>query len=62
MTTQFINNLLFTQNVSKNSFAIRVVETWNRLPDRVKLTEKLESFKKELKNYGLDSRRTDGET
>ncbi len=29
-------------------FAIRVVETWNRLPDSVKLTEKPESFKKEL--------------
>ncbi len=27
----------------KESFAIRVVETWNRLPDRVKLTEKPEN-------------------
>jgi hypothetical protein len=26
----------------KESYAIRVVETWNRLPDRVKLTEKPE--------------------
>jgi hypothetical protein len=48
-------------NLVKNSFAIKVVETWNRLTDRVKLTEKPESFKKEIKNYGLDSR-TDGET
>jgi hypothetical protein len=36
-------------DIRKESFAIRVVETWNRLPDRVKLTEKPESFKKELK-------------
>jgi hypothetical protein len=34
-------------DIRKESFAIRVVETW--LPDSVKLTEKLESFKKELK-------------
>ncbi len=33
----------------KESFAIRVVETLNRLPDSVKLTKKPESFKKELK-------------
>ncbi len=36
-------------DIRKESFAIRVVETWNRLPDGVKLTEKPESFKKELK-------------
>jgi len=36
-------------DIRKESFAIRVVETWNRLPDRVKLIEKPESFKKELK-------------
>jgi hypothetical protein len=36
-------------DIRKESFAIRVVETWNRLPDSVKLTEKPESFKKELK-------------
>ena len=35
-------------DIRKESFAIRVVETWNRLPDSVKLTEKLESFKKKL--------------
>ncbi len=35
-------------DIRKESFAIRVVETWNRLLDRVKLTEKPESFKKEL--------------
>jgi hypothetical protein len=35
-------------DIRKASFAIRVAETWNRLPDRVKLTEKPESFKKEL--------------
>jgi hypothetical protein len=35
--------------IRKESFAIRVAETWNRLLDRVKLTEKPESFKKELK-------------
>jgi hypothetical protein len=29
-------------DIRKESFAIRVVETWNRLPDRVKLTEKPE--------------------
>ncbi len=27
-------------DIRKESFAIRVVETWNRLPDRVKLIEK----------------------
>ncbi len=37
------------KDIRKESFAIRVVETWNRLPDRVKLTEKPESFKKEFK-------------
>ncbi len=37
-------------NLVKNSFAIKVVETWNRLTDRVKLTQKPKSFKKELKN------------
>jgi hypothetical protein len=36
-------------DIRKEFFAIRVAETWNRLPDRVKLTEKPESFKKELK-------------
>ncbi len=36
-------------DIRKESFAIRIAETWNRLPDRVKLTEKSESFKKELK-------------
>ncbi len=36
-------------DIRKESFAIRVAETWNRLLDRVKLTEKPESFKKELK-------------
>ncbi len=36
-------------DIRKESFAIRVVGTWNRLPDSVKLTEKPESFKKELK-------------
>jgi hypothetical protein len=35
-------------DIRKESFAIRVVETWNRLPDRVKLIEKPESFKNEL--------------
>jgi hypothetical protein len=36
-------------------------ETWNRLPDRVELTEKSDSFKKELKKLSwLDSKRTDG--
>jgi hypothetical protein len=27
-------------DIRKESFAIRVVETWNRLPDSVKLTER----------------------
>ncbi len=36
--------------IRKESFAIRVVETWNSLPDRVKLIQKPKSFKKELKN------------
>jgi hypothetical protein len=45
----------------KESFAIRVVEIWNRLPDRAKLTEKLEFQEGAQKNYyGLDSKRTDG--
>ncbi len=35
-------------DIRKESFAIKVVETWNRPPDRVKLTEKPESFRKEL--------------
>jgi hypothetical protein len=33
-------------DVRKESISTRVVETWNRLPDRIKP----ESFKKELKN------------
>ena len=33
------------QMIRKESFAIRVVETWNRLPDR----KKPESIKKKLK-------------
>jgi hypothetical protein len=45
-------------SIRKQSFGIRIVETRNRLPDRVKLTEKPESFMKEL---GTDSKRTDGE-
>ncbi len=36
-------------DIRKESFTFRVVETWNRLPDSVKLTEKPETFKKELK-------------
>jgi hypothetical protein len=36
-------------DIRKESFAMRVVETWNRLPERVKLIEKPEPFKKELK-------------
>ncbi len=30
-------------NLVKNTFVIKVVETWNRLPARVKLTEKPKS-------------------
>ncbi len=44
-----IPSRLICFNLIKNSFAIKVVEAWNRLTDRAKLTEKTKSFKKELK-------------
>jgi hypothetical protein len=42
-------------DIRKESFAIREVETWNRLSIRVKLTEKSEFFKAQKNNYGTPS-------
>ncbi len=35
----------------KNLFAMRMVEPWNRLPDTVKLAEKSEKFRAQLKKH-----------
>jgi hypothetical protein len=48
-------NTIRQDRIRKEFFTVRVVETWNRLPDRVKLTEKPESFKKELKQIIMAS-------
>ncbi len=36
-------------DIRKESFVVRVLGTWNRLRDKVKLTEKPESRKEQLK-------------
>jgi hypothetical protein len=33
-------------DIRKHSFAVRVVEGWNRLPDKVKLTASKDGFKR----------------
>jgi hypothetical protein len=35
-------------DIRKHSFAVRVVENWNHLPDSVKMTPNKESFKRGL--------------
>jgi hypothetical protein len=36
-------------DIRKQSFAVRAVEKWNRLPDWVRIEEKPDSFKRQLK-------------
>jgi hypothetical protein len=38
-------------DIRKNSFAVRVVNSWNSLPESVKSCENVNRFKSELKNY-----------
>jgi hypothetical protein len=37
-------------DIRKYSFAVRVLEGWNRLPDQVKLTASKDAFKRMLQN------------
>jgi hypothetical protein len=37
-------------DIRKHSFAVRVVEGWNRLPDQVKMTASKDAFKRMLQN------------
>jgi hypothetical protein len=37
------------RNIRINSFAVRVVEPWNQLPDSIKQAESKEAFKRALK-------------
>jgi hypothetical protein len=36
-------------NIRKHSFAVRVEEVWNRLPDQVKTTARKDAFKRMLR-------------
>jgi hypothetical protein len=36
----------------RNSYAYRVVDQWTQLPDELKKTEKIETFKKNLRKMG----------
>jgi hypothetical protein len=38
--------------IRRNSYAYRVVDQWNQLPDELKETEKVETFKKNLRKTG----------
>jgi hypothetical protein len=43
-----VNQFARTDN-RKQSFAVRAVEKWNRLPDWVRVEEKRDSFKRKMK-------------
>jgi hypothetical protein len=36
-------------DIRKNSFAVRIVDNWNQLPERVRAEERLLPFKRKLK-------------
>ena len=36
-------------NIRKNSFAVRIVDDWNQLPESVRAEEKLPPFRRKLK-------------
>jgi hypothetical protein len=38
--------------IRRNSYAYRVVDQWNQLPDELKETETVETFKKNLMKMG----------
>jgi hypothetical protein len=38
--------------IRRNSYAYRVVDQWNQLPDELKETEKVQTFKKNLRKMG----------
>jgi hypothetical protein len=38
--------------IRRNSYAYGVVDQWNQLPDKLKETEKVETFKKNLRKMG----------
>ncbi len=40
-------------DIRKYSFTVRVVETWNQLPDSVKQAADKEAFKRDMKNLKL---------
>jgi hypothetical protein len=37
--------------IRRNSFAVRVVTKWNRLPDEIKMSNSSEEFKRRLKSF-----------
>jgi hypothetical protein len=48
------DNLIMPQartEVRRNSFAVRVVPKWNRLPDEIKQSRSVEEFKRKIKNF-----------
>jgi hypothetical protein len=47
----FIPDLGSRTEVRRNSFAVRVVPKWNRLPDEIKQSRSVEEFKRKIKNF-----------
>jgi hypothetical protein len=50
VSNEYGSETLFARiDIRKQSFEARAVEKWNRMPDWVRLEEKLDTFKRQLK-------------
>ena len=52
-SSQQLNIPLFKTKIGQRSFSYRIVNIWNNLPSEIKLSQCLNSFKRNLRKYLL---------